>query len=842
MGKIVKPLLIKSNFKSFKLTAAVAACSALVLACGGGGGDAGLTSLPLSMSENPFIGVPVSVTCANGVTGSGSIGTSAAPGVGDISVAATCSAPVLIEAIGPGMMRPLGAKADGSGDVVYDPAVNAPISNVLGSVPTSSAPGIANPVTSLVGSQFTADQIKNTDKSTLQATVLANQAAVASSLGLAAGDLNKDYTNAAVASAAARIAAVVNLATSSDALSGVTSNKTAKDFLASLSTKANTGASLGTAESMSSAPGLNLDSALLRTQLTAINDDANRVNNMVVAAMTSNPSGSLAALSTSISLLVTAGTNTDLVKDAQARVAQASSDAVRATAAKIVQDVGAATGTSDNYKAIAVAAANQIVATQKSATSTGDVSNANADAAAQAKAMAANVTKMLTSDMTATTKVLSTLATVGNDAVASALVGQAQSAAKTVTAANPSAATTADLENSAKAALNVVNSIKNLPAPTTDADKAALTAAVSAVAKNATATSENLAISGTVTALKTNLATVISASSASADTVAALAAQAATKALGSQTITTGALTGITVATLPTTSTTSSTSSTTKATTTTTAPTTTSTTSTTAPTTTSTTSTTAPTTTSTTAPTTTSTTAPTTTSTTSTTSTTAPTTTSTTSTTAPTTTSTTSTTAPTTTTTTSTTAPTTTTTTSTTSTTKPTTTSTTSTSITTVASTTTTTLTLPSLNLGAALTDSTTIFKASLGNYSGDATSTGPVYTGSPIAVKSYTVAGLSASTTIVPAGLTTTYMTIAVNGGNTSSAATSIKNGDAVTLYFDLAKYIDDNTPNYGTPIAIGIKVGANTLRYNTALNLCANPNMPPDPVNAPLGISLCSR
>ena len=831
MGKIVKPLLIKSNFKSFKLTAAVAACSALVLACGGGGGDAGLTSLPLSMSENPFIGVPVSVTCANGVTGSGSIGTSAAPGVGDISVAATCSAPVLIEAIGPGMMRPLGAKADGSGDVVYDPAVNAPISNVLGSVPTSSAPGIANPVTSLVGSQFTADQIKNTDKSTLQATVLANQAAVASSLGLAAGDLNKDYTNAAVASAAARIAAVVNLATSSDALSGVTSNKTAKDFLASLSTKANTGASLGTAESMSSAPGLNLDSALLRTQLTAINDDANRVNNMVVAAMTSNPSGSLAALSTSISLLVTAGTNTDLVKDAQARVAQASSDAVRATAAKIVQDVGAATGTSDNYKAIAVAAANQIVATQKSATSTGDVSNANADAAAQAKAMAANVTKMLTSDMTATTKVLSTLATVGNDAVASALVGQAQSAAKTVTAANPSAATTADLENSAKAALNVVNSIKNLPAPTTDADKAALTAAVSAVAKNATATSENLAISGTVTALKTNLATVISASSASADTVAALAAQAATKALGSQTITTGALTGITVATLPTTSTTSSTSSTTKATTTTTAPTTTSTTSTTAPTTTSTTSTTAPTTTSTTAPTTTSTTAPTTTSTTSTTSTTAPTTTSTTSTTAPTTTSTTSTTAPTTTTTT-----------STTSTTKPTTTSTTSTSITTVASTTTTTLTLPSLNLGAALTDSTTIFKASLGNYSGDATSTGPVYTGSPIAVKSYTVAGLSASTTIVPAGLTTTYMTIAVNGGNTSSAATSIKNGDAVTLYFDLAKYIDDNTPNYGTPIAIGIKVGANTLRYNTALNLCANPNMPPDPVNAPLGISLCSR
>ena len=820
MGKIVKPLLIKSNFKSFKLTAAVAACSALVLACGGGGGDAGLTSLPLSMSENPFIGVPVSVTCANGVTGSGSIGTSAAPGVGDISVAATCSAPVLIEAIGPGMMRPLGAKADGSGDVVYDPAVNAPISNVLGSVPTSSAPGIANPVTSLVGSQFTADQIKNTDKSTLQATVLANQAAVASSLGLAAGDLNKDYTNAAVASAAARIAAVVNLATSSDALSGVTSNKTAKDFLASLSTKANTGASLGTAESMSSAPGLNLDSALLRTQLTAINDDANRVNNMVVAAMTSNPSGSLAALSTSISLLVTAGTNTDLVKDAQARVAQASSDAVRATAAKIVQDVGAATGTSDNYKAIAVAAANQIVATQKSATSTGDVSNANADAAAQAKAMAANVTKMLTSDMTATTKVLSTLATVGNDAVASALVGQAQSAAKTVTAANPSAATTADLENSAKAALNVVNSIKNLPAPTTDADKAALTAAVSAVAKNATATSENLAISGTVTALKTNLATVISASSASADTVAALAAQAATKALGSQTITTGALTGITVATLPTTSTTSSTSSTTKATTTTTAPTTTSTTSTTAPTTTSTT-----------APTTTSTTAPTTTSTTSTTSTTAPTTTSTTSTTAPTTTSTTSTTAPTTTTTT-----------STTSTTKPTTTSTTSTSITTVASTTTTTLTLPSLNLGAALTDSTTIFKASLGNYSGDATSTGPVYTGSPIAVKSYTVAGLSASTTIVPAGLTTTYMTIAVNGGNTSSAATSIKNGDAVTLYFDLAKYIDDNTPNYGTPIAIGIKVGANTLRYNTALNLCANPNMPPDPVNAPLGISLCSR
>src|SRR5689334_9208905 len=106
---------------------AAAVIGAFVLyGCGSSGGGGGTTSVavPVAGANSPFIGVTMKVTCANGNTGQGLVGTSALPGEGIINVSGACTAPIRIEAIGAGKMRPIGAKGDGSEDVVYDPAIN----------------------------------------------------------------------------------------------------------------------------------------------------------------------------------------------------------------------------------------------------------------------------------------------------------------------------------------------------------------------------------------------------------------------------------------------------------------------------------------------------------------------------------------------------------------------------------------------------------------------------------------------------------------------------------------------------------------------------------------------
>jgi len=232
---------IKFKFSPIAAATAVVIAASVLVACGGGNDStitATTTAVPIAgAGNNPFVGVTMKAECSNGTSGTGVIGTNAAPGDGVINVAGTCTPPIKITAISMGKMRPLGAKADGTEDVTYSPDVNLPVSNILPALPTSTAPGTANPVTTLVANQvLAANPTLDVDATTKAVTGLATaQGAVALSLGITSTD--GDYRSPEIAAASTRIAAVAALAIKQAAAATtlppeVTGTKTLGQFVA----------------------------------------------------------------------------------------------------------------------------------------------------------------------------------------------------------------------------------------------------------------------------------------------------------------------------------------------------------------------------------------------------------------------------------------------------------------------------------------------------------------------------------------------------------------------------------------------------------------------------------
>jgi len=203
------------NFQSrqLKLSAvalAVAAMAAGFLGCGGSGGTTPPTPtptptpviIPISNAGNsPFIGVQMTAHCSNDVSASSIIGEKV-PGEGAITLPSTCVPPIVVSATGAGKMRPLGAKADTTEDIPYDPSVNLPISSIFDALPASGNSITANPVTTLVYNLFSQSGLTLADAKTK----------VEIALGMNSGDADKDYRDPDVAKACARLAAVEALA------------------------------------------------------------------------------------------------------------------------------------------------------------------------------------------------------------------------------------------------------------------------------------------------------------------------------------------------------------------------------------------------------------------------------------------------------------------------------------------------------------------------------------------------------------------------------------------------------------------------------------------------------
>lgn len=295
-----------------KFTARLSLIGMLLIAvviggCGGGGGGASTpanvsTDIPIVAANSPLIGVMMKVECANGLSGQGLVGDTVNPGVGVVNVSGTsvCAPPIKVTAIGAGTMRPIGAKADGSEDMVYSPAINLPVSAIWmpptsGAMPTATNPVSVNPVTSLVAYQVAPAGMTAAQLAALTpATVNASNSAVATALGLSIADINKDYRTPAVAAASTRLVEVGALATTNSASTGLTPvgvgvNKSLGLFMVeSLAAAANTGVPLTSAAGVANVfvadAGLNITINPAIATNGAINNDAVRVSNLITQA------------------------------------------------------------------------------------------------------------------------------------------------------------------------------------------------------------------------------------------------------------------------------------------------------------------------------------------------------------------------------------------------------------------------------------------------------------------------------------------------------------------------------------------------------------------------------
>lgn len=287
-------------------TMVMAFIAVIIVGCSGnstpGNTSSASSSIPIVAANSPFIGVMMKVECANGVSGQGLVGDAANPGEGVVNIpgSSACTAPVKVTAIGVGKMRPIGAKADGSEDVVYNPSVNLPISAIWmppasGVMPSSANPISANPVTSLVAHQVAPDGITAAQLAALSpAAVNASKAAVAAALGLAVADIDKDYRSAAVAAASTRIVEVAALATANASSSGLTpagvgANKSVGQLMVEkLASAANTGAQLTSAAGIANVfvadAGLDVTVDPSVASNGAIDNDAARVSHLITKA------------------------------------------------------------------------------------------------------------------------------------------------------------------------------------------------------------------------------------------------------------------------------------------------------------------------------------------------------------------------------------------------------------------------------------------------------------------------------------------------------------------------------------------------------------------------------
>lgn len=602
-----KGIMYKMKFAKLQFTtllSALAIASALLGlgGCGGGGGapeQATTTTtlppstiIPVSGANSPLIGVTMTVTCANGRTGSGSVGTPSNPGEGSITVNGSCTAPILISATGSGKMRPIGAKDDGSEDVPYDPAINLPVGNVVAAFPNTAVP--VNPVTALVAGQVSPATLANETASSLAS----KKASVASALGLPAASLDKDYRDAALAKAATLIVEVAALAVTNAATTGALPNAVTGggttlgayvlEKIASQAASAGSG-TLSNAATLAAAlkqADPKLDATKSVAELGKIDLDAGRVNNLIATYAAGATSAADALSKIAVAAISASDANSPtpaqkaLVADVTARIQEAAKEQVRNSVSKMVMNVAvAANSTTSNSVAVAQAAANNLLDAQFTAMA--QAGARPADLAAKAMAVADSVTEALKTDLSAATKIFDTPPLVGNANAAAALVGQAMVAAADVTAASspPSAANTAV---AATNALRVATAIKDIVPPKPAASsisqaayQAAFQAAVEAVANAANVATLNVAdsatkanLSATLGALQVALATVInSARSSGGDTsMVELARQLARTALGASPVNfSSSVTLASVpATLPATTTTSSTSSTTLA--------------------------------------------------------------------------------------------------------------------------------------------------------------------------------------------------------------------------------------------------------------------------------------
>ena len=602
-----KGIMHKMKFAKLQFTtllSALAIASSLLGlgGCGGGGGGAPeqatttttlspSTTIPVSGANSPLIGVTMTVTCANGRTGSGSVGTPSNPGEGSITVIGSCTTPILISATGPGKMRPIGAKDDGSEDVPYDPAINLPVGNVVATFPNTAVP--VNPVTALVAGQVSPATLANETASSLSS----KKTSVASALGLPAASLDKDYRDAALAKAATLIVEVAALAATNAATTGALPNAVAGggttlgayvlEKIASQAASAGSG-TLSNAATLAAAlkqADPKLDATKSAAELGKIDLDAGRVNNLIVtyAAGATSAADALskiavAAISASNASSPTAA-QTALAADVTARVQEAAKAQVRNSVSKMVMNVAvAANSTTSNNVAVAQAAASNLLDAQFAAMA--QAGARPADLAAKAMAVADSVTEALKTDLSATTKIFDTPPLVGNANAAAALVGQAMAAAADVTATS-SPRSAADTAAAATNALRVATAIKDIVPPKPAASsisqaayQAAFQAAIEAVASAANVATLNVAdgatkanLTATLGALQVTLATVINSAGSPGDTsMVELARQLARSALGASPVNfSSSVTLASVpATLPATTTTSSTSSTTLA--------------------------------------------------------------------------------------------------------------------------------------------------------------------------------------------------------------------------------------------------------------------------------------
>lgn len=215
------------NSRQVKLSAVAAATVLVAVGFAGCGGSDSVpvTSIPVTGAGNsPFVGVAMTATCANGATGTGTIGANV-PGDGVINISGDCTTPILITATGKGKMRPLGAPANGSQDVDYDPTINLPISNILATPPAPGASVTANPVTTVVANAVVL-AAKSGLGSVKPSDIVAAQGKAEQALGLDPGDASnvRSYLQPLVAEASTRIVEVAALAAAQASTTGVKPN------------------------------------------------------------------------------------------------------------------------------------------------------------------------------------------------------------------------------------------------------------------------------------------------------------------------------------------------------------------------------------------------------------------------------------------------------------------------------------------------------------------------------------------------------------------------------------------------------------------------------------------
>ncbi|MCX7168868.1 MAG: hypothetical protein NTY41_00875 [Proteobacteria bacterium] len=554
-----------------KSVAAVSALIACVLAgCGGGGGGGGVVAcgavgcggagnggstpsdtIPVAAANSPLIGVMMRVDCANGTSGSGSIGDSANPGIGTLVVNGTCTPPLKITAIGSGKMRPIGAQADGSEDLPYDPAVSLPVSAVLTSLPTAAAPAVVNPVSMLVAERLVPGTATPAALTALTgATLSAAQVAVAVALGVGSSEIGQDYLNANIAAAATRIAEVAALATAQVASNGmpaaVNGGTTLGMLLAQgLANQAANGAAMTTAAGMAGA-AMNIDPATLdattAATLAKIDEDSARTHNLVALAQASSAVNLLADISNNAARMASdaraaaapTAQQQQLVRDANARLGLAATQAIQSLAAKMVADVAGAVQSldqteKDTKNALARAAARKIINDLATALTQAGANPANL--AALGKVVADSIDAAIKSDITAATKAFATPPLIGTSNAAAALVGQAQKTALGVTAKS---FTGFDAAVAGSDVLKVGWAIKDVSPPAagaTVATQKAFEAAVTAIAAladgaSASNSSANTAgITATINSIQAKLLAAMGGANAAVDSSTALIAQ-----------------------------------------------------------------------------------------------------------------------------------------------------------------------------------------------------------------------------------------------------------------------------------------------------------------------------